>query len=335
MRGTTTPRVHAKRALTAVCAMGSACAGIVEASAPVSAAPGDVTTVAGGGQAQMAAVTRRFVLGAVALLVVACVPTPAAPVRYRYGVATPDSFTSIGVGDRVVVGPQATDAGDRRAAQFVHDRGASAFRYVQSYWSPLARQYQGMNVNNHLDWAFCAPSPIIDTVAHPGHAWLMLDMNERAARNAAVRYLRHVKDAGYDGVFFDRGMAALIGQYSHVQSTCTTDPIVPGRTQADAYVALWGQAKAVRLQVAFNSPPFAMLPASALALRPSFVMDEGGITRLESDRQVAVGWGFTGVVLIRPERVGIVEANARAAAIVAAGLTPIRGVRWTDEQVFG
>jgi hypothetical protein len=51
MSGTTTLRVHAKQAVTVLCATALAFAGTLVAATPASAASGDVTTVAGGGQA--------------------------------------------------------------------------------------------------------------------------------------------------------------------------------------------------------------------------------------------------------------------------------------------
>ena len=54
---------------------------------------------------------------------------------------------------------------------------------------------------------------------------------------------------GYDGVFVDRGAAALAGGKDatgtdvwDAVSTCTKDPIAGGRTLADAFVAMIGQA---------------------------------------------------------------------------------------------
>lgn len=280
----------------------------------------------------------------IGLIMLAPAPAGAADVHFRYERAVASVYEAVGPHDLIVVGPQAGDIPDGVAVREIHARGGFAYRYVQFYWTPLDRTYQGLagNLAANKGWGLCQRGviPRVDLTGHPT-PWMFLDLNERTARNAEVRYLRHLQALGYDGVFVDRGGAAF---YSEVRSTCTSDPVVRGRTLAQAYVAMLRQIRAVGLRLAFNGGP---LPAlvndadgrDALAIGPTFVMDESAARRpspsLAVNRGLSAARGFGSVILVRPEVIGVTRARTDVAAIRAAGLEPVRGVRVADERAIG
>jgi hypothetical protein len=227
-----------------------------------------------------------------AALTVACGPDPApvppdsinlaarvAPRTAFYYQPIPDVSSlraAVGAVDLLVVNEQPGAAAEQQAAQTIHSLGAAAYHYANFYWFPNDRAYEGIDIRAHPDWAFCTSGSQGDVgkVTHTGTSWLYLDTNERAARNAATTYLRSIKNWGYDGVTFDRGMVSLLGgldphgvNLSQTVSTCTNDPVSPQRRFADAFVALLGQAKAIGLKVMLNYGANAFNPS--VPLRPS------------------------------------------------------------------
>lgn len=162
----------------------------------------------------------------------------------------------------VVANPKAHG---RAAVRAIHSIGAKAYRYVQFYWAPNDRRYEGINLVRHPRWAFCRTGNkrIFGRITPAsGHRekWYFIDANERPVR-AAVRYvLTRFKAQGWDGVIFDRGQAATqFGQSANgkpvwdARSSCTQHPYNRRATFSDAYVHLLGLAHQVGLKVLFNN----------------------------------------------------------------------------------
>lgn len=150
------------------------------------------------------------------------------------------------------------------AVATIHRVGALAFSYLNVYWLPLGRAYDGVDIAQHPDWQFCdaAGNTLMGrSTGTPGRqsGWVYPDLNERGMHDALLAYLQGLKASGYDGVFFDRGTVALgSGPMPGLVSGCTTDPITPGATFADAYARIVRDASAIGLRVALNytvSPP--------------------------------------------------------------------------------
>jgi hypothetical protein len=122
---------------------------------------------------------------------------------------------------------------ERTAVSTIHAYGAKAFMYMNVYWFPTGRVYEGVDISRHPGWAFCARGdrPLAGR-REDGSTWYYLDLNERPARAAVMAYLRHLKALGFDGVFFDRGSPSLRGAGSSPiaweSSTCTADPVTAG-----------------------------------------------------------------------------------------------------------
>jgi hypothetical protein len=278
---------------------------------------------------------------AVGLTIVACSSIPQAwagegDVHFRYeNPPTATTFDRIDAGDNVVVGPQGSDAGDLAAVAAIHAKGAVAYRYVQWYWAPEGRVYQAYDVADHLDWALCnAARPLKDTIVHPGETWVYLDTNERAARNAQVGFMRHLRDDfGYDGVFVDRGAAALTGVYATTISTCTKDPVVRGRTVARAYAGLVTQANALGLDVYLNTGPLAAVRTSPALSLIQLSMDENaakaGVLRLRSNAAIGASHGIISTTLVRP---GVTQAAQLANAALVPAVSVVAGVRESEEN---
>src|SRR5258708_62235 len=70
---------------------------------------------------------------------------------------------------------------DATAAARVKATGAKAYRYVQSYWFPKGRTYDGIDIGAHPDWAFCSTGhkPMVGRRDEFGLVWWFLDMNEQ------------------------------------------------------------------------------------------------------------------------------------------------------------
>ena len=99
------------------------------------------------------------------------------------------------------------------AVAAIHQTGALAYRYVQTYWFPSGRSYDGFDVSAHPDWAFCSEGnrPAVGVKGGPQHPWWFLDMNEHAVRDAFAQRFAQLKAEGWDGVFFDSGYASMTG----------------------------------------------------------------------------------------------------------------------------
>lgn len=164
--------------------------------------------------------------------------------------------TRLGTPAVVVTTPKADDQ-DSIAA--IHRIGAKAYRYVQFFWAPKSGVYEGIDLATHPDWAFCSSGATKAVGRYTRGAdgssmpWYFLDTNEVAVRQAIRAQLQSLADAGWDGVFFDRGEAAT--QYAadvhghpvwYQKSSCTGTPASPGARLSDAYVHLLSLAHSVR-----------------------------------------------------------------------------------------
>jgi hypothetical protein len=160
----------------------------------------------------------------------------------------------------VVTTPKADEAA---AVDAIHATGALAYRYVQFFWAPDNTGYEGIDLTENPDWAFCrsGSQPVRGRTTDSGSVdWHFIDANERAVRLRLRQLLTELRETGWDGVMFDRGQAAT--QYAqdaagrdvwHVRSSCTEDPYVRGARFADAYVAMLRLAKAVGLRSIMNN----------------------------------------------------------------------------------
>ena len=161
---------------------------------------------------------------------------------------------------QVVVSAQGDN--ESAVAAAVKATGAAVYHYAEPYWFPADRTLEGINIADHMDWAFCdnTGSPMAgQTVTNRNGVkipWYYLDMNERAARDGFTAYLRNIKAWGYDGVFIDLGTRAEItGPVSGAVSGCTDDPVHPGATFAAAYLDAVRQAQAIGLRVWLSYKP--------------------------------------------------------------------------------
>ena len=164
-------------------------------------------------------------------------------------------------GAKAVVIAGAQDDGSAISA--VHRAGALAVRYVELYWLPAGRSYEGIDIGRHLDWAFCSrgDSPLLGRLVN-GVQWYFFDANERAAHRALFRYLRALKGLGYDGIFVDRGTPSLRSSrginIAWRESTCTADPVSrTHRRFADVYAAVVKEAKqrlGLRVYINYGHP---------------------------------------------------------------------------------
>jgi hypothetical protein len=160
----------------------------------------------------------------------------------------------------VVAGPQRDDAA---AAARIKSTGAKAYRYLQSYWFPKDKSYDGLDISAHLDWAFCKSgnTPLAGRTTGSDTVWWFLDMNEQPVHQYFLDKFRALKAAGWDGVFLDRGFASFVGDMYHsadLVSTCTGQPVTRGATFADAYVGIMEVAKqaGVPLIINYGISPF-------------------------------------------------------------------------------
>jgi len=155
-------------------------------------------------------------------------------------------------GARAVVVANQTD--DAAAVAEIHAQGALAFHYVNVFWYPTDRVYEGVDLSQNPGWAFC-DSGALGTVGRvlAGAPWDYADLNERGLYDAVTTYLSSLRSAGYDGVFFDLGTLALgAGNMPGKVSSCTADPVAPGVTFADAYARVVKAAAAMGLHTVVN-----------------------------------------------------------------------------------
>jgi hypothetical protein len=163
----------------------------------------------------------------------------------------------LGTADIVVTVQQRQN--ERITVRRIHSFKAAAFRYVQAYWSPTDKAYDGIDLRQHEEWAFCMDGDTPLKGAAGGKAWYFLDANETGFRNAFLSQLKRIKRQGYDGVMFDRGYAALTGHDDpapgiwNKSSTCTDHPIRPGGTFADGYVGLMRLVHRAGLKLILNT----------------------------------------------------------------------------------
>lgn len=181
---------------------------------------------------------------------------------YYQGIRNVADVSKLGKVKIVVAGNQ----NGPTAAQAIHRTGAEAYRYVQTYWFPVGKAYDDLDIGQHRDWAYCKSGgqPLVGRTDAQGRAWWYLDMNERAVHEHFAALFQKLKAAGWDGVFFDRGQVALTGiepQPAGIwdrSSTCTQQAVDPGATMSDAYVGMEGVAAEAGLQlmVNFGGSPF-------------------------------------------------------------------------------
>ncbi len=154
-------------------------------------------------------------------------------------------------------------AGNQNAASAVraiHRTGAKAYRYVQTYWFPVGKAYDDLDIGQHRDWAYCknGSQPLVGQTDKQGREWWYLDMNDQAVHEHFSALFQQLKAAGWDGVFFDRGQVAMTGREPQPAgiwdrtSTCTQQPVDPGATMSDAYVGMAGVAAGAGLQLMIN-----------------------------------------------------------------------------------
>lgn len=149
---------------------------------------------------------------------------------------------------------------DARSVRAIKRTGAKAYRSVQAYWFTTGDSYDGMEVPERLEWAFCLQgrSPLVARTDGRGNPWYFLDANERPVRDLFAARLRALKAEGWDGVFFDRGYAATTGYDEtpspawNSASTCTQAPVQRGATLADAYVGMASEVKKAGLELMMN-----------------------------------------------------------------------------------
>lgn len=183
-----------------------------------------------------------------------------------------DLVHRIGRARIVVAGPQNSSAAEAAA---IKATGAKAYRYVQTYWYPATRALGGLNIGEHADYAFCreGSTPAVGRTDALHTPWWFLDMNEQAVQEDLKLRLAALRRKGWDGVFFDRGYAALTGiddanydVWNRV-SSCTEHPVRPQATFADSYVSIVQSAHDTGLETMFN---YGVSPFdSATPLRPN------------------------------------------------------------------
>lgn len=159
---------------------------------------------------------------------------------------------------KTIVGGFQRDSPD--AASTISATGALPFRYFQTYWYPRDHLWQGLNIGQHRDWAFCrrGSRPAVGRTDRAGTPWMFLDMNERAVHTYFAAVFRRLVTDGWRGIFFDRGYAALAGIDTHNyqiwnrRSSCTQDPVAPGATFADSFLQIPALARAAGLRTILN-----------------------------------------------------------------------------------
>ncbi len=158
----------------------------------------------------------------------------------------------------VVAAPQTNGA---EAASLIKSTGAKAYRYIQTYWLPTSGFSDDPAATEQTDWFFCrdGDDPTVGRTDRQGRDWYFYDMNEQTALEHLRGRLELVKAEGWDGVFFDRGFAALTGFDEETNtnvwdevSTCTEDPVEEDATFADAFVGATRQAHEVGLEMMMN-----------------------------------------------------------------------------------
>jgi hypothetical protein len=189
---------------------------------------------------------------------------PAENVAFWYlPVTSTEQMRRLGPVRLVVAGPQ--NIGRPEAAAHIRAAGPEAYLYQQTYWFPLGRRYQGLRIDRHPEWAFCLDGDTPLTVRRrDGRDWWYLDMNERAVQEHLAARFAELRRQGWDGVFFDRGLAALTGYGQewpptwYRTSSCTEDPVRPGATFADTWIDVSALVRraGLKLIVNYGQSPF-------------------------------------------------------------------------------
>jgi hypothetical protein len=189
------------------------------------------------------------------------VPTLTAPGReniafYYQRISRTTDLAKLGSVSLVVTGKTA----GRTAAVAIKKTGARAYRGVQAYWFADGDSYDGLEVTKRMDWAFClsGDTPLVARTDAQGVKWYFLDSNERGVRDAFAQRMEILKQQGWNGIFFDRGFAAMTGRDDVANpawdkvSTCTQDPVAANATLSDAYVGMAGEVRKAGLDLIVN-----------------------------------------------------------------------------------
>jgi hypothetical protein len=148
----------------------------------------------------------------------------------------------------------------------IHANGSEAWKYGQISWFPDARpSWNGTTPAQRTPWRLCradAPDGVPDLTMHAPELWWWADYNERGYSDAMVAWANSVKAEGWDGLFFDTVGYTFNGPERNTVSTCTSDPIVPGIRQRNAYVNLARRIhEETGLGIALNNPPVDVVDA--------------------------------------------------------------------------
>ena len=175
---------------------------------------------------------------------------------FYQGINRDTDFSRLGQTAVVVTGK----AAPAYAPEMIHRTGAKAYRGFQAYWFSAGDSYDGLEIPKRIDWAFClqGSTPLVARTDARGNAWHFVDGNERGVQDALAARLLTLKAEGWDGIFFDRGYAAMTGLDDQANpawnavSTCTQDAVVPNLTLSDSYLTLASAVRKVGLEVMVN-----------------------------------------------------------------------------------
>jgi hypothetical protein len=193
----------------------------------------------------------------------------------------------------IVAGQGNSRRGGADIVDMIHETGAKAYIYEQTYWFPQDRGHQGLNMGRHPDWSFCTDGEEPLTVERAdGEPWVFLDMNERAVQQYLTNQFRAMKEAGWDGIFFDRGGVALGAleqdpEIWYERSTCTEQPVRPDATFADTWIDVSGIVKSLGMDLIVNYGLSPFDPDHPMRPDPN---DENCIARTQPCRVLDDGW---------------------------------------------
>lgn len=160
----------------------------------------------------------------------------------------------------------------------IHRNGAKAYRYVQFFWTPTDRDYDGLDLGQHPEWAYCSrgDTPALGVRDSDGDSWAFLDANEQGVHEHFRAKFAAMKAAGWDGVFIDRGEAATTyaeDTEGHAvwarPSTCTDEPVRAGAAFSDAFVDMIGLAHEAGLRAIMNNGRPAFDPVIPMRPEPT------------------------------------------------------------------
>lgn len=198
----------------------------------------------------------------------------------------------LGPVELVVAGQGNSRRGGADIVKMIHATGAKAYIYQQTYWFPQDRGHQGLNMARHPDWTFCADGDQPLVAQRNGESWVFLDMNEQDVQRFLEHQFEELKDAGWDGIFFDRGGVALgaLEQDPEVwyeRSTCTEEPVRPDATFAQTWIDASGLVKAHGLDLIVNYGLSPFDPQHPMRPDPD---DENCVQRTTPCRTLDDGW---------------------------------------------